>query len=134
MDQLLSMYRADLVIDAIQGHRRAEYTKEDETDFTGETSTVEAYIVLRPGTDEECGYNCEVDLSHDGIGWAITGIEYRSEYGGDADDFDIQALEDAAPDGSLVDSMRREVLKQVRRQYQGLADLATEKTERRMER
>ena len=139
MNALWPIPAADLIIDAIQGSRQATYTKEDETNLAGENATVPAYITLSIEKGEGKGvyvggYNCLVDLSHDGIGWELLGVEYRSEYGGDADDFDIQALEDAAPDGTLVDSMRRSVLKLVRAQYQDLADLATEKTERRLER
>lgn len=113
--------------DAAWSSRLAAYpSRFGNVDLAGEEATIETHVDLElSGGLLIGGYECKVDLSHDGDDWAITGVEYRSEFGGPSDDFDVPALRQRSPDGSLADCLRREVLSHIDREYNALADKAT---------
>lgn len=71
------------------------------------------------------GFDCKVDLTHDSDDWDITGIEYRSEFGGPSASFDVGYLRKREPNGTLKDLIEREILHLVDVQYNALADEAT---------
>lgn len=115
------------MVDRLWGNRLAAYADRfDNADLSGEEVTLPAHVDLElPGGVIVGGYDCDVDMEHDGDDWAFTGITYRSDLGGASDDFDTEHLRQRAPDGSLCDLMRREILHLVDVQYNRLADEAT---------
>lgn len=115
--------------DAVWSNRVAAYPDRfSNADLAGDEVTVETHVDIElSGGVFLGGFECKVDMSHDGDDWTMTGVEYCSDLAGmnGADDFDIETLRNRAPDGSLRDLIRREVLQLLDRQYQVLADKAT---------
>lgn len=120
---------AAAVVDRIWGDRLAAYPDRfDNVDLTGDQVTVPAHIdVELSGGVMVGGFDCEVCLTHDGSDWEITGVEYRSEFGGPSDSFDVAYLRKNPSDGSFRDLLRREILQLIDHQYNALADDATVK-------
>lgn len=113
--------------DAIWSSRVAAYPDRfDNLDLTGDEVSLPAHVDIElSGGVLLGGFECEVDLRHDGDDWMLTGVSYCSDFGGPSDDFDAEALRTSAPDGSLRDLVRREVLQLLNGQYNSLADAAT---------
>lgn len=97
-------------------------------DLAGEQITLPGHVDIElTGGLFLGGFECKVDMSHDGDDWEVTGIEYCSDLAGmnGADDFDVPTLRATPPDGTLRDLIRREVLQLLDAQYNSLADAAT---------
>ena len=98
----------------------------DNVDLMGDEVTLPAHVDIElSGGVLLGGFECEVDLRHDGDDWMLSGVSYCSDFGGPSDDFDAEALRTSAPDGSLRDLVRREVLQLLNGQYSSLADAAS---------
>lgn len=95
-------------------------------DLTGETVTLSTHVNMTVGSNGTIvgGFDCEVDMEHDGEDWSVTGIGYKSEFGGPSRDFDVVLLRARAPDGTFADLFDREILKLIDWQYNELANRA----------
>lgn len=113
--------------DAIWSSRVAAYPDRlDNLDLTGDEVSLPAHVDIElPDGVLIGGFECEVDMRHDGDDWMLTGVSYCSDFGGPSDDFDTETLRASKPDGSLRDLIRREVLQLLNGQYNSLADAAT---------
>lgn len=124
--------------DAIWSNKIAAYpNKGSSLKLAGSVETVETHVELSVPSNEEgkhviiSGFNCEVDMEHDGYDWMIVGVEYRSEFGGPSDDFDAPKLREMKPDGTFKDCIRREVLALLTCDRANLAKEATEQARAR---
>lgn len=118
---------ASAVVDRIWGSRVAAYPEHfGNADLVGDEVTVPSHVDIElSGGVVVGGFDCDVDLRHDGDDWALVSVSYRSEFGGPSDDFDAEHLRGRAPDGTLGDLLRREILRLIDNQYNSLADAAT---------
>lgn len=113
--------------DAIWSSRLSAYPDRfDNVDLTGDEVSVSTHVDIElSGGVIVGGFNCKVDMRHDGDDWCITDITYESDFGGPSRDFDVEFLRARTPDGTLRDLFDREILAQVDKDYNRLADEAT---------